>query len=160
MVEPVTERRERCAGALSAPEVDGRDPLARLGMSDREAARPEEPDRGVDFGVGSHGARVMPSAASEAVMIWVSRSDVIVAAFANRLIVMRRRASSANSTGSAMSRSGQVAARSCRVTMSVMVISQDGSIDRLQQIGWAVGQAGRDANESAYALRTLVLVNR
>jgi len=38
MVETVAERRQGCAGALSAPEVDRRDPLARLGMSDRETA--------------------------------------------------------------------------------------------------------------------------
>jgi len=93
-------------------------------------------------------------------MMSASRSDVIGDPFANLLMVMRRRAESANSTGSAMSRSGQVAARSCLVTMSVMVISKERSIDRLQQIGWAVGQTGRDTAESARALRTLEPVNR
>ena len=57
MVETVAERREGGAGALRAPEIDRRDPFARLGMGDREAARPEKPDGGIDVGV-SHARRV------------------------------------------------------------------------------------------------------
>lgn len=56
MMEAVAERREGCPGALTAPEVDGRDPFARLGMGDREAARPEKPYGGIDV-VVSHGYR-------------------------------------------------------------------------------------------------------
>ena len=42
---------------MSAPEIDGRDPFARLGMGDREAARPEQADGGIDVGV-SHQRRL------------------------------------------------------------------------------------------------------
>ena len=51
MMESVAERSQGGAGALSAPEVDRRDPFARLGMGDREATRPEKPDGVVDLDV-------------------------------------------------------------------------------------------------------------
>ena len=51
MMESVAERREGCACALRAPEVNRRDPFARLGMGDREAARPEQADGGIYVGV-------------------------------------------------------------------------------------------------------------
>lgn len=51
MMESVAERSQGCACALCAPEVNGRDPLARLGMGDRETTRPEEADGGIYVGV-------------------------------------------------------------------------------------------------------------
>ena len=56
MMETVAERSKGVAGAFSAPEVNRRNPFARLGMGDREAARPEQADGGIYVGV-SHGYR-------------------------------------------------------------------------------------------------------
>ena len=47
-MESVAERSQGGAGALSAPEIDNRNPFARLGMGDRETARPEQADGGID----------------------------------------------------------------------------------------------------------------
>ena len=58
MMEAVAERREGGAGALSAPEVNRRNPFARLWMRDRETARPEQADGGIDV-VVSHQRRVV-----------------------------------------------------------------------------------------------------
>ena len=58
MMESVAERSQGGAGALRAPEVNRRDPFARLGMGDREAARPEKADGGIDVGV-SHQRRMV-----------------------------------------------------------------------------------------------------
>ena len=58
MMESVAERREGGSDALSAPEIDRRDPFARLWMRDRETARPEKPDGGIDV-VVSHERRMV-----------------------------------------------------------------------------------------------------
>ena len=58
MMESVAERSQGGAGALRAPEVDNRNPFVGLGMGDRETARPEKPDGGIDV-VVSHERRVV-----------------------------------------------------------------------------------------------------
>jgi len=65
----------------------------------------------------------MPSLSNVSVIILARRSAVIGSASRNRLIVMRNRALIVNSTGSAMSRSGQGLASVEWVMMSEMVMS-------------------------------------
>ena len=58
MMESVAERSQGRAGALRAPEVNRRDPFARLWMRDRETTRAKQADGGIDV-VVSHQRRVV-----------------------------------------------------------------------------------------------------